>query len=525
VSGRSRRLAWSAVFVASATMVSRVVGLVREVVVAGAYGVDPFYNAFVSVNAVPNTIRQLFADAAISAAFVPVLVALLAAGDLARARRVTGALVGFMLLVVGIVTLVLIAAAGPIVRTLFPELTATPEAAAAAAEYLRIVVPTILVLSLAGVVTGVLLAHERFVMPAVVSIVWNLVIISFVSLWQASWGVSALAWGTLAGTAAELVILVWAMHAMGEPLRVNFHFADRQFRRVLTLIVPIAITLGLLNFNALIDLFFAQFVGSSAAAELHYAFRLYTLPQGIFAVTIGTVLFPSLARYVAQKDAVRFRETISTGVRQTVFVSLPFVAWFMVAAEPIVRVVFQRGAFSAGDTAAVAPVLAALSAGLVFANVNMMFNRSFQSMQRVWLPLYVGLANLALNAALDWVLLVPLGTAGIALSTSLVSMFNTVVLAYLLRREIGSDEGRRIGLAAGKALACALALAAAAAVTWWVLSGLVGDGFVEVLVALTATVAVSGAAYVGAARLLRVEELGLVWGLLRRRVRRAAPGA
>jgi putative peptidoglycan lipid II flippase len=237
------------------------------------------------------------------------------------------------------------------------------------------------------------------------------------------------------------------------------------------------------------------------------------------------VLFPSLARYVAHKDAVRFRETISTGVRQTVFVSLPFVAWFMVAAEPIVRVVFQRGAFSAGDTAAVAPVLAALSAGLVFANVNMMFNRSFQSMQRVWLPLYVGLANLALNAALDWVLLVPLGTAGIALSTSLVSMFNTVVLAYLLRREIGSDEGRRIGLAAGKALACALALAAAAAVTWWVLSGLVGDGFVEVLVALTATVAVSGAAYVGAARLLRVEELGLVWGLLRRRVRRAAPGA
>lgn len=525
MSTRTRRLALSAVFVASATLVSRVVGLVREVVVAGAYGVDPFYNVFVSVNAVPNTIRQLFADAAISAAFVPVLVALIAAGDVERARRVTGALLGFMLALVGVVTLVLIVAADPLVRLLFPELTATPEAAAAAAEYLRIVVPTILVLSLAGVVTGVLFAHERFVMPAVVSIVWNLVIISFVSLWQASWGVSALAWGTLVGTAAELALLVWAVRAMGEPLRVNFHFADRQFRRVLALMVPIAITLGLLNFNALIDLFFAQFVSSSAAAELHYAFRLYTLPQGIFAVTIGTVLFPSLARYVAQNDMARFRETLSTGVRQTVFVSLPFVAWFMIAAAPIVRVVFQRGAFSADDTAAVAPVLAALSAGLVFANVNMMFNRSFQSMQRVWLPLYVGLANLALNAALDWVLLVPLGTAGIALSTSLVSLFNTVVLAYLLRREIGSTEGRRIGMAAGRSVACALVLAAVAAAVWWALGGVADDGFLAALGVLALAVAASGAAYVAAAKLLRVEELGLVWSLLRRRVRRAAPDA
>jgi putative peptidoglycan lipid II flippase len=521
MSERTRRLALAAVMVASATAVSRVVGLAREVVVAGAYGVEADYNAFVSVNAVPNVIRQLFADAAISAAFVPVLVALIAAGDLERARRVTGSLLGFMLALVGLVTLVLMVAAEPIVRALYPELTTTPEAAAAAAEYLRIVVPTILVLSLAGVVTGVLFAHERFVMPAVVSIVWNLVIITFVAVWQSSWGVPALAWGTLAGTVAELVLLILAMRAMGEPLRINLHFGDPQFRRVLALMVPIAITLGLLNFNALIDLFFAQFVGSEAAAELHYAFRLYTLPQGIFAVTIGTVLFPSLSRFAAQHDAARFRETLSTGVRQTVFVSLPFVAWFTVLAEPIVRVVFQRQAFSAADTTAIAPVLAALTAGLVFANVNMMFNRSFQSMQRVWLPLYVGLANLALNAVLDVILLGPLGTAGIALSTSLVSLFNTIVLAYLLRGQLGDGEGRRIGVATGKALACGIASAVVAFVAWAALEGFAEGGFAQALVALLLAVAASGAAYVGAARLLRLEELSLVWSIIRRRARRS----
>jgi putative peptidoglycan lipid II flippase len=522
VSGRARRLALAAVIVASATAVSRVVGLAREVLVAGVYGVSPDYNIFVSVSAVPNVVRQLFADAAISAAFVPVLVALLAAGDRERAHRVTGALLGFMLSVVGAATLVLIFAAEPIVRALYPELTTTPEAVSSAAEYLRIVVPTILVLSAAGVVTGVLFAHERFVMPAVVSIVWNLVIITFIAIWHTSWGVSALAWGTLVGTAVELVLLVLAMRAMGEPLRLNFHFGDKQFRRVLALMVPISITLGILNFNALIDTFFAQYVSDGAAAEITYGFRLYTLPQGIFAVTIGTVLFPSLSRFVALKDTARFRETLSTGVRQMVFVSLPFLVWFTVLAVPIVRVVFQREAFTVSDTEAVAAVLAAFVVGLTFANVNMMFNRSFQSMQRVWLPLGVGLVNLALNALLDWVLYGPLGATGIALSTSLVSIFTTVVLAYLLRRDIGREEGRRIGAAAAKAVACAAALAAVAAGLWYALDAVTGDGFVEVLAALLVTVAASGVTYVAVARLLRTEELGLAWRLLRRRERPAA---
>jgi putative peptidoglycan lipid II flippase len=211
MSERARKLALAAVLVASATAVSRVVGLAREVVVAGAYGAGSDYSTFVSVSAVPTTIRQLFADAAISAAFVPVLVGLLAAGEQGRARRVTGALLGFMLTVVGAAVLVLIAAAEPIVEALYPELTTTPEAVDAAAEYLRIVAPTILVLALAGVVTGVLFAHERFVMPAVVSIVWNVVIIGFVTAWHSSWGVPALAWGMLVGTVVELVLLMWAL--------------------------------------------------------------------------------------------------------------------------------------------------------------------------------------------------------------------------------------------------------------------------------------------------------------------------
>jgi putative peptidoglycan lipid II flippase len=510
-------LAWAAVIVASATAVSRVVGLGREVLTAGVYGVTPDYNTFVSVSVVPNLIRQLFADAAISAAFVPVLTALLAAGDRERARRLTATLLGFMLVVVGAVCLALILAATPVVRAMYPELLGTSQMADLAANYLQILVPTVLVLALAGVMTGVLYSDERFTMPAVVSIVWNLVIIVFMAVWHESWGVYALAWGTLAGTVVELVLLMLAMRSAGEPLRVSFRFGDPCLRRVLALMVPITITLGILNFNALIDTYFAQFVSDRAAAEIGFSFRLYQLPQGIFAVTIGTVLFPSLSRFAAQHDTGRFRDTLSMGVRQMVFVSLPFLAWFTVLAVPVVRLVYQRGAFSAADTAEVAGALTMLVVGLTFANVNIMFNRGFQSMQRPWLPLYVGLANLGLNALLDWVLLGPLGVAGITLSTSLVSIFNLILLVWLLRRHVGRIGGRGIARAATAAAFCAAVLALVSGGIWYGLHGFAAGGFLPLLVAVAVAVGAGGAAYLGLAKALGLEELTMVWRLLRRR--------
>ena len=517
MSERTRKLAWAAVIVASATAISRAVGLGREVLTAGVYGVTPDYNVFVSVSVVPNLIRQLFADAAISAAFVPVLTALLTDGDVQRARRLTGTLLGFMLAVVGVVCLVLILAASPIVRAIYPELTGSSAMATLAAHYLQILVPTVLVLALAGVLTGVLYAHERFTMPAVVSIVWNIVIIIFMAVWHTEWGVYALAWGTLAGTVVELVLLGLAMRAAGEPIGVNFHFRDPLLRRVISLMVPITITLGILNFNALIDTFFAQFVSDSAAAEIGYSFRLYQLPQGIFAVTIGTILFPTLSRFAAQRDMDRFRDTLSMGVRQMVFVSLPFLAWFTVLAAPIVRLVYQRGTFTASATHEVSLALAAFTLGLTFANVNIMFNRSFQSMQKPWLPLYVGLVNLALNAVLDWVLLGPLGVAGITLSTSIVSAFNLILLVWLLRRLIGRIDGRRIAVAAAGAIVCAVALGVVSAGLWYALRGFADGGFVRLLIAVVIAVGAGGLVYLGLAKLLKLDEFSIVRRLVRRR--------
>ena len=527
MSDHKRRLALAAVIVASATAISRLTGLGREVITAAVYGVDPSYNTFVSISVIPQLVQQLFADAAISAAFVPVFTALLTKGERERAYQLAANLLGLIVVVVGAAVVILALAAGPLTQLMYPELTGAPAGADLAAQLLRILVPTILFLSLAGAISGVLYSFERFTMPAVVSIVWNLTIIAAIALFHDTIGVDAIAWGMLVGTLLEVAMLAGAARYHGRWLWPHFGLADPLLRRVLLLMVPITITLGILNFNALIGTWFAQFVSDRAAAEIGYAFRLYQLPQGIFAVTIGTVLFPSLSRFAAQKDEARFRDTVSMGVRQMVFVSLPFVAWFAVMPQAFVRMVYERGQFGSGATVEVAGALAFFSVGLVFANSNIMLNRAFQSMQKPWLPMYVSFANLAVNVVLCWLLYRPLGVPGITLSMATVSSVNFFALFFLLRREVGRIDGRRMAKAAGGALLAAAALAAVSYGVWWALQDFAAAGFVQLVAVVIAAVVAGGAVYLGLARLLKLEELSVVRQVLRRRRRGGgqAPGA
>ncbi|HJW74771.1 MAG TPA: murein biosynthesis integral membrane protein MurJ, partial [Thermoleophilia bacterium] len=521
--GHARRLAWAAVFVASATGISRLTGLAREILTADSYGLSADLGVFTSVSVIPNLIRQLFADAAISAAFVPVFAQLFSRGETQRAYRLASSLLTFMIVVVGGLVLTLVIAAPLLVRLVYPALANDAELDRLATQTLQLLLPTVLVFSVAGVITGVLYAYERFVMPAVVSIVWNLVIIFFLVFYSepSALGIYALVLGTVAGTVAELVLLILAVRRVDLDWSLSFHWRDSLFRRVLVLMVPVTITLGILNFNAVVDIVFAQFVSVDASAQLNYAFRLYQLPQGMFAITIATVLFPMLSRYAAHDDVTGVRDTISLGVRQVFFISLPFAAWFVVVPDAVVRLIYQHGSFTASDTALVAPVLAFFTLGMLFANANIMFNRGFQSLQRPWLPLYVGLVNLGLNALLDWALYRPLGVGGIVLSTSIVSAFNFVALLWLMRRQIDRVDGRRIARATAKMAVGTAALAVVSYALWESLQGFAEGGFAQLLVTVVVVFAAGGLVYLAAARLLHVEELGVLRTLVRRRARPA----
>jgi putative peptidoglycan lipid II flippase len=285
--------------------------------------------------------------------------------------------------------------------------------------------------------------------------------------------------------------------------------------------VPITIGLGLINFNAVVDTFFAARLidRNHAPSAINAAFRLYMLPQGMFSVAVATVLFPSLARLASRRDLDGFRRTVALGTRQIAFLLIPASIACAVLAEPIVRVVYQRGDFTAAQTPATAGALAAFSLGLAFNGFMLMFNRAFFSLQRPWLPTWVALGNLGLNAVLD-ASFYRFGIWGIPLSTSLVNIAGTVALVVLLQRELGRLELRETIDTVVRVTAAGCALGLVSFGVWRGLHSALGDSFVAALVGVLAALGAGLGVYLVVARLLRIRELEALLSL-RTRLRRA----
>src|SRR5205823_4878421 len=216
-------------------------------------------------------------------------------------------------------------------------------------------------------------------------------------------------------------------------------------KRVFVLMVPVTLGLGLINVNALLDTLFASNLinPNLAPTAIQKAFLIYMLPQGMFSVAIATVLFPSLSRLAARGDLEGFRQTVARGLRQISFLLLPAAVVSAVLAEPIVRILYQRGHFGPAQTPVVAGALAAFSLGLVFNGAMLMLNRAFFSLQSNWIPTAIALGNLFLNAVLDLVLY-HVGAWGIALATAICNVVGTVALLVLLRRRVGRIDGNAI---------------------------------------------------------------------------------
>jgi putative peptidoglycan lipid II flippase len=514
---RTKRLAWAAVIVSAATGLSRVAGLLREILIADYYGTTPELSAFTSISVLPYLVNSLLADAAISAAFVPVFMRLLMEDARGRAFELACKLLTVVIAVVGGITVLLVVGAPIVIHLFFPRLAADASLMDTAVAMMRLMMPTVLLTTAAGVVVGVLYSFERFTAPAFGAVLWNGITIVFMLALHGQWGIWALVVGTVAGTLGQFLLVVSALRGLHFRYRPSFAWRDRDLVRVLLLMVPVTLTLGVLNFNALVSYMFTWKVGEEGPSQFYYAFRLFQLPQGMFAIAIGTVLFPSLSRFAAIDDMDRFRDTMSTGLRQIFFVSLPFVAWYLTMPEAIVRVIYEHGKFTADSTVKVAGALAIFGLFMLFANGTILLNRCFQSLQKPWLPMYMALGNIAINVVLAALLWRPLGLRGIILASAVVSVFNFTGLVLLMKRQVGSVDGRRVAGHLMRMLVCAAALTAVSVGLWRGLGSVADRGFVQLVVVALGSLAAGALAYAGTARLLHVEELTVVSSLLRRR--------
>ncbi len=517
--GKRRRLSHSAAIFGIATGLSRVLGLVREIVARNYFGVAGDINAFTIAFQVPNLIRALVADMAFTSAFVPVFSELLVKGERRRAWAVASSLFWILLLGLGGITALCMILA-PLVVAPFGIPIGTEDLTV---TLTRILFPIVTLLGISGVFVGLLNSYERFTIPALTPIAWNLAIIAGLVIGvpradSEDGKLYVYAGSILIGTVIQVLMPLPWLRGLDGRLRAAVNWRDPAVKRVFVLMLPVTIGLGLINFNAFVDTLFASNLldPALAPAAIDAAFRLYMLPQGLFSVAVATVLFPSLSRFAAAGDMGRFRRTVGEGLRQIAFLLVPASVFSAVLAQPIVQLVYQRGAFTAEQTDVVASCLAAFSLGLTFNGAMLLLNRSFFGLQSAWLPTTVALANLGLNAILD-LSFYRLGTWGIPLATSVVNIAGAVALAILLRRRVGDiDIGRTLAVGARVVIAAG-ALALVSWGVWRGLDGVLGDSFGAQLVTVAAALTAGGVVYIGACLLLRVEEARPLLRLLRLR--------
>ncbi|MGE5281726.1 MAG: murein biosynthesis integral membrane protein MurJ [Chloroflexota bacterium] len=516
---RPGRIARSTAFFSIATAASRIAGLVREIVAASYYGVYGPMSAFTIAFQVPNLVRALFADAALQPAFVPIFTEQLERKNYREAFRLASTLLLLVTVVLGAITALFVLLA-PVVMPLFApgfegeilDLTVTLS---------QVLFPILILLGVSGVVVGILNSYDRFGAFAISPFFWNVTIIAVVvALAPAFHGqnrIYAYAIGILAGTVVQLAIPAFDLRNTPFKFEWSFEWRNPDVRRVLLLMLPVTISLGLINFNMLINSLFGSLVSEQSPAAIDKAFRVYQLPQGVFSVAIATVLFPTLARFAARGKMDDLRATMANGMRQILFVLVPAAAAVLVLSEPMIRLVYQRGEFTPEQTTLVATALFWFAFSLPTNGLYLLQTRTFFSLQRPWMATGLAAFDLIVSALGALALYKPFGTGGIVAGTGIGTTAAVLAQAVVLRRQFDGLELRRLFATTAKITVAAAALAGVSFGVWDVLDSALGRGLGGQIVSLGVALGLGGLTYLGLAKLMRVAELDQIMRLVRRR--------
>ncbi|MEA2314481.1 MAG: putative peptidoglycan lipid flippase [Solirubrobacteraceae bacterium] len=512
-----------------ATGVSRIAGLAREIVAASFFGTRGPASAYTLAFQIPNLVSNLFANAALSAAFVPVFTDLLQQGRRREAFRLASTLFWIMLIALGAITALFILAAG-VVMPLFTGPTFGGPLDGLTAGLSRVLFPVVLLLGLNGLLVGVLQSYDHFTIPAISPAVWNVVIIVLLVVLRPHFHggyedgneLYALAIAVLAATFVQLLMALAALGRIDFRLQFSVDWHDPRIRQVFTLMLPVTIGLGIVNLDQLINSVFGTLVSKQAPRAIDNAFRIYMLPQGLFSVAVATVLFPTLSRMAARRDVAAMRRAVGIGMRQINLLLIPAATFMIVLATPIVRLVFQRGNFDAHSTHLVSIALFWFAFSLPFGGLNLLLTRTFFAVQRPWIPTGLAALNIVVDILVSVGLYKPLGIAGLIIGTVVANALMTALQLHRLRRGFdGRIEGAQTTMITARiALASAL-LAGVSWGVWKLLNGVLGSSLAAQILSVGAAAAVGSLIYVRAVLAMRVPEAQQVTRLIRAQLGRA----
>jgi len=546
-----RRVARSAGVVGIAVMGSRVLGLVREQVFATFFGAGFAMDAFIIAFRVPNLLRDLFAEGALSSAFVTTFSRTITREGERAAWRLASLVNNCLILILSVVVLSGIVFAPQVVGMLIDPAAANADSLAAGRTYdlavrmTRIMFPFLLMVSLAAVAMGILNTKDRYAVPASASTLFNVgsIIGGLLCAWMMAPGyvaavvsggtldadgaaaaITGMAIGTLLGGVLQWLIQVPSLRAVGYRWEPILDLRDEGVRQVMRLMAPAIIGTAALQINVFVNTRFASGLGEGPVSWLSYAFRLIYLPIGIFGVAISTATLPVASRAVALDNLTEFRRTIASSLRLTFLLTIPSAVGLIVLSRPIIALIFERGQFDAADTDQTAVALCYNAIGLTAYSAIRVLAPSFYALKETRIPMLVSLVSIGINylVATLTVDYLRIGHRGLALSISVVAIVNFLLLLYFMRARLGGIEGRamlstlfRVGLAS--LVMGGVCWQVSRVLNGWIDGWIGAASFTGRLVNVVGAIVAGLVVFLVAARTLRLEEIDRILSALRRK--------
>jgi len=527
----STGVARSAGLIGLATTASRLLGVAREIVLAGMFGASagPAMDAYNVAFRIPNLVRDLFAEGAMTAAFVPTFTRTLAARGRESAWRLGNLVINALLLVTGILVVLGIVFADPITRAIAgDEFAAVPGKLQLTADLTRVMLPFLTTVAVAVAMMGMLNSLHRFFIPALSPAMFNVAtILSAVAIvpFMPAFGlppIMGIAIGTLLGGLGQIAIQWPLLHRHGFRYQPVIDFRNPDMLEILKLMGPGTLGLAAVQINVFVNTYLATTQEQGAVSWLGYAFRLMYLPIGVFGVSIAVASLPDISRHSDDEDRAAVRRIVSNGLRMMLMLNIPATVGLMVLALPIVEVIYERGNFLPRDSVNTAAALMFYAPGLLGYSAVKIASPTFYSMRDSRTPVLVSMGSVAANLVLNLMLVRVMGFRGLALGTGIAAVLNAVVLLVLLRRRLNGLEGRRLAASALRILAASAVMGVA---VWYAAgrlpSALPLEGFWNRLVTVFTSIGLGIVVLVAAARLLGLDELDTAMRRVSGRVGRA----
>jgi putative peptidoglycan lipid II flippase len=508
---RGARLASGARRLSALTMLSRLLGLVREQVFAITLGAGVYSDAFLAAFRIPNLLRDLFAEGALSTAFVPTYVETRDRDSRQAALALANRVMSTLTIYLSLIALAAMIFPEPIVRLV--AVGFSPEKAALCATLVQIMMPFLPAISLAVAAMGVLNAERKFTAPGLASSMFNLVAIAggvAVWFWGPSPRAAVMTWAalTLVGGAAQLAVQVPPLVRLGWRPRLlpDLRLRDPGTRQIAMLMAPAALGVAAVQVNVVINSSFASLISDGALSWLSYAFRLMQLPIGVFGVAVGTVSQTQLSEDAAAGQWDHMRATLQRGLRMVLFLTVPSTVGLALLGVPIIRLIYEHGKFSSHATAETARALSGYAVGLVAYAAIKVVAPAFYALKRPRVPLIASVSAVAANLIWNALTFRRFGHVGLALGTSIAALVNAGILVYAFENRIRGFVSRELVLPFAKILAAAGVMAGAVWLVSTRIERLPGHGTVDAAIKAFVPIVVGIGVYFITARALRLQE-------------------